>query len=90
MSKFRRDFRNAADNFGGGVAAGDADAYAKRVESALEDVIAEMGRLADNQKGLHYAKGDVAEAWHAGTFNVDAVRRGADGAALAPSTMRRC
>lgn len=84
MSKFRRDFRNAADNFGGGVAAGDADAYAKRVESALEDVIAEMGRLADNEKGLHYAKGDVAEAWHAGTFNVDAVRRGADGSAFAP------
>lgn len=84
MSKFRRDFRNAADNFGGGVAASDADAYAKRVESALEDVIAEMRRLADNQKGLHYAKGDIAEAWHAGTFNVDAVRRGTDSAAFAP------
>jgi hypothetical protein len=84
MSKFQRDFRNAADNFGGGVAAGDADAYAKRVEAALEDVITEMGRLADNKKGLHYAKGDVAEAWHAGTFNVDAVRRGADSAAFAP------
>lgn len=84
MSKFRRDFRNAADNFGGAEAAGDADAYAKRVELALEDVIAQMRSLTDNEKGLHYVKGDVAEAWHAGTFNVDAVRRGVDSSAFAP------
>lgn len=84
MSEFRRDFRNAADAFGGSVAAGDVDAYAKRVESAIEDVIAEMGRLSRSEKGVHYAKGDVAEAWHAGTFNVDATRRGADVSAFAP------
>lgn len=78
MSKFRRDFRNAADNFGGGLAASDVDAYAKRVETAIEDVITDMGRLADNEKGLNFAKGDVAEAWHAGTFKVDAVRQGID------------
>lgn len=84
MSSFRRDFRHIAHNLGSGVAAGEAEAYAKRVEAVFEDVVAEMGRLADNKKGLHYAKGDVAEAWHAGTFNVDAVRRGADSSAFAP------
>jgi hypothetical protein len=84
MSNFQRDFRNASDNLGGGVAAGDVDAYSKRVELELECVVMEMLRLADNEKLLHYAKGDVAEAWHAGTFNVDSVRRGADSSAYAP------
>ncbi len=65
MSEFRRNYRNAVDSFGGSITGRDIDAYAVRVEKAVEDVIAEMGRLADNQKGVHYAKGDVAEAWHA-------------------------
>ena len=84
MNSFRRDYRNAIDNFGGGLAGQQVDAYAGRVEHALEDVVHRMGDLAATQKDIHYAKGDVAEAWHAGTFNVDAVRRGVDASATAP------
>jgi len=84
MSSFRRDYRNAIDNFGGGVTGQQVDAYGTRVEDAIEDVIRQMKNLADNQKDIHYAKGDVAEAWHAGTFNVDAARRGVDTSAVTP------
>ena len=84
MHAFRRDFRNASDNFGGGMAGQQIDAYAERVEHALEDVVRHMDALANTQKDLHYAKGDLAEAWHVGTFDADAVRRGAGARATAP------
>ncbi len=84
MTAFRRDYRNASDNFSGGLAGQQVDAYEERVEQALDDMIRRMGDLAGNQKDIHYAKGDVAETWHAGTFNVDAARRGLDVSATAP------
>ncbi|MCK9521482.1 MAG: hypothetical protein M0R76_00360 [Proteobacteria bacterium] len=84
MTAFRRDYRNAIDNFGGGLAGQQVDAYGERVEQALDDVVRRMGDLAGSQKDIHYAKGDVAEAWHAGTFNVDTARRGLDASATAP------
>ena len=84
MSTFRRDYRNVIDNLAGGVTGQQADAYVARVEDALDDVVRKMGYLARNKKDIHYAKGDVAEAWHAGTFNVDTARRGLDASAHAP------
>lgn len=84
MTAFRRDYRNAIDNFGGGLAGQQLDAYVERIEHALDDVVRRMGNLAGSQKNIHYAKGDVAEPWHVGTFNVDAARRGLDGSATAP------
>jgi hypothetical protein len=84
MNTFRRDYRNAIDNFGGGMAGQQVDAYGERVEFALDDVVRRMGDLAGTQKDIHYAKGDLAEAWHAGNFNVDAARRGLDASATAP------
>ncbi len=84
MASFRRDFRNAADAFGGRIGGHRADAYASRVEHGIEDVVQRMADLANTQKSLHYAKGDVAEPWHAHTFNVDATRRGLDAIARVP------
>jgi len=84
MSTFRQDFRNAADNLGAGIAGQHTEAYVERVARELDEVVRRMDSLASNNKGLHYAKGDVFEAWHEGTFNVDAVRRGVDATASAP------
>lgn len=84
MTEFRRSYRIAIEKFGGGLAGARVDAYVGEVERALDDLVREMDKLADNQKGLHWAKGDVAEAYHAGTYNADAVRRGVDARAHAP------
>ena len=84
MTAFRRDYRTAIDNFGAGLAGQQVDAYGERVEHALDDVVRRMGDLAATQKDIHYAKGDVAEAWHEGTFNVDATRRGIEASSTAP------
>ena len=84
MTAFREDYRNAIDAFVGSQSAGQVDAYAEQIEAALEDVVIRMRTLAVNEKGLHYAKGDVAEAFHEGTFNVDAARRGIEARAWAP------
>jgi len=84
MAGFRRDYRNAIDAFGATYAGSRSEQYVGRVESALDEVVSRMHSLADNQKGLHYAKGDVAEAWHEGTFNVDSVRVGGRSHAVAP------
>lgn len=84
MSEFRRAFRVASDNLAGGLAAAEVDQYVGRVEEEIDILVAQMRQLAVNQKGLHYAKGDVAEAWHAGTFRVDAARRGVDANSFTP------
>jgi hypothetical protein len=84
MTSFRKDFRTAIDNFSGGMAGHQADAYAGRVEKELDEMVKRMGEVARTGKDIHYAKGDVAEIWHAGSINVDAARGGSNVNAYAP------
>lgn len=77
MSSFRRDFRQSAEYFVGAVAGTRVNDYGDRVQGKLDECVRKMEDIVDNAKDLSkWAKGDVAEAWHAGTYNVDVVRRG--------------
>lgn len=84
MTEFQRGFQLAADQFVASAVGDRVGDYSFRVEASLEELIGDMARVAVNQKDLHYAKGDVAELWHAGTLNLDATQRGLDVSAFAP------
>lgn len=84
MKDFQRDFQLISDSFGSNLAGQDAHGYVARVDGAIEQLVKDMVKLSDNQKGLDYAKGDVFEAWHAGTLNLDSVRQHLSAHAIAP------
>lgn len=83
-SGFQRGYRVGVDHFIGEAAGQRVAQYGERVEASVEELIRDMLKVAVNQKDLHYAKGDVAELWHAGTINLDATQRGIDVTAFAP------
>ena len=58
--------------------------YVATVDSAVQEAVVSIIAGTDNAKGLDFAKGDAAEFWHAGTFNIDAARRGHTPGAWAP------
>ncbi len=84
MAEFQRGFQLAADQFVAAAVGEEVNAYCLGVESSLEELIRDMARVAVNQKDLHYAKGDVAELWHADTLNLHAAQRGLNVEAFAP------
>ncbi|MEI5582305.1 MULTISPECIES: hypothetical protein [unclassified Agromyces] len=84
MSDFRRGYQAALDHFFGDTVGQRVAQYGDRVEASVAELIRDMEKVAMNEKGLDYVKGDVAELWHAGTLNLDAVRRGIDVEAFAP------
>jgi hypothetical protein len=82
--EFRRDFQKVAESIGSALAGQGTQDYVTRVEGSIDLLVGGMVKLADNQKSIEYAKGDVFEAWHAGTLNLDSVRQHLNVHALAP------
>ncbi|TXH91457.1 hypothetical protein [Thauera aminoaromatica] len=58
--------------------------YVESVKAAIERFQSEILEVAATDKALAYAQGDVAEVWHAETYNLDAVRQGHAASAVAP------
>lgn len=84
--RFQDAFRRAATDQSATapVAATYSEAYIDRVEAAIDHAEEQIVSISANAKAVSFAKGDAAEAWHAGTANIDAVRRGHTPEALAP------
>lgn len=74
MTVARSEFQLAANTFLADQSATDAAGYVASVEMELDKFADTLLAMALNAKDLHYAKGDLAEGFHAGTFNVDAAR----------------
>ncbi|CAG7614362.1 hypothetical protein PAESOLCIP111_01701 [Paenibacillus solanacearum] len=77
-SDFETSFRLGAEAWAGSQGASYGAQYTNNVEQAIRqatDALRQMGDSTGN-KGLDYAKGDIAEIWHAETFNIDASRLG--------------
>lgn len=77
MNDFKRGFAQGAQAVGGFAGAVEAGKWVDGVESATDQAAADMRAIAAQYQGVdpHYLKGFLAEAWHAGTFNIDAARR---------------
>lgn len=84
MTNFERGYRAVTDQIYAGMVGQEVSEFAARVETSVEELIRDMSKVAQNDKGLHFAKGDVAELWHAGGLNLNAVQRDIDVIAYAP------
>ncbi len=84
MKARERKLSLPVDAWAGEFAGHATEPYFASVSTALDETVVRMRALAGTAKGLHYAKGDLAEAWHVGTFNADAARGGVNARATAP------
>ncbi|MGB9372778.1 MAG: hypothetical protein WCA82_01315 [Jiangellales bacterium] len=66
------------------LAAVASQEYVGQVQSALDAMLEAIEGGTANAKGPLFAKGDAAEFWHAGSYNVDAARLSVDSSAFAP------
>lgn len=89
-----KDFRSVFSEVGGLSAAATGaslgEDYVTQVEEAVERASSMLKEVAERYRSNpeHSLKGFMAEAYHAGTFNIDAARQGIDGvkASLPQST----
>ncbi len=75
MSSFKEGYTYLTNNGGAYVASlGGADVadYMDSVEDEIAKLVADINQFQGNRKSISYLKGDVAEFWHADTYNIDA------------------
>ncbi len=85
QDQFQRNYdRLAGESAAGLGAAAQSVDYVGQVREALAALERDVVNAADTGQDVHYAKGFAAEAWHAQTFNVDAIRQGMAGDAWTP------
>lgn len=83
--RFGDAFRSAATPLASATVAATASSdYLDTVKSQIERCQEAIAKAADTDKALPFVQGDAAEPWHAGTLNIDAVRRGGSPSAEAP------
>jgi hypothetical protein len=86
MSDFKDSFHSVRDSVSSGIGATQGDAYAGRVEAAIdkcqESLQNEAARLENVDPDI--LKGWLAEQWHAETFNVSAAAKGSNLSAQVP------
>ena len=77
MDAFAEGYAFFAENAGaysaaemGGTYVGDVEAEIKKFADLLNE------KFSDNHAGIDQLKGNVAEFWHAGTFNINAAVKG--------------
>lgn len=65
-------------NVVGSVAGIMGDQYIKTVNSEIDDLVKKLNDMQGFKTNILAMKGDVAEFWHAGTFNIDAAVKDSD------------
>lgn len=77
MSVFNTAYQSAMNAMAGAHGTAVSAEYINNVNSAVEDAIKLINNEANRVRnvGVHYAKGNLAEAYHAGTFNASAAAK---------------
>lgn len=70
--ELEKGWKLAADNNGAQMAAFVGEAYISKVSLAIEELEKSINAYEGSKKGIAQLGGDIAEEWHAGTFNVRA------------------
>lgn len=58
--------------------------YTGRIIQERDKLIEALNKFKGNAKSIDYLKGDIAEFWHGGTFNIDAARKSSTAHAEVP------
>lgn len=76
--KFERNLKDVLSAQGGFIGSESGNSYVNDVSSAINRSAEMMSDIVDNNKGLHYLKGDLAEVWHTESANISSVVKGND------------
>ena len=83
---FKKGFETAAGYFGSTIAAIGGQTYVNNVADAINDLQQRIVNRVSINGGIGSQAGFVAEEWHAGTYNIDAVASGRNIRAETPTS----
>ena len=69
---FEQGYEEATKNAGAQYGGQMADQYVSRVNEAIDKLNSELNGFEGYQTGIGQLQGNIAEHWHAGTFNINA------------------
>lgn len=73
MEGFEEGYKYFSENAGAGYAAEQGGEYVKKINDAIDEFIKQINEdLKGVDTPIDKLKGDAAEYWHGGTFNIDA------------------
>ena len=72
MIGFEEGYKFFTQNASGIVGVEVGDSYIRTVNSEINNLVDDLNSLEGFSTASKMLKGDVAEFWHSGTFNIDA------------------
>ena len=78
MSDFERGYDFASRQFANGLAAEQGAEYVGEIDAAVEKLRESLLAEQANNRRTDQLSGNIAEEWHAGTFNIDATVKRSD------------
>ena len=78
MEGFREGYDFFQSHAGNFVGVSEGVRYVDSVETEITKLVKNLNQFSSNKAGVATLKGDVAEFWHAGTFNINAVVKGSN------------
>lgn len=78
MEGFREGYDFFQSHAGNFVGVSEGARYVDSVETEITKLVKNLNQFSSNKAGVATLKGDVAEFWHAGTFNINAAVKGSN------------
>ena len=78
MEGFREGYDFFQSHAGNFVGVSEGVQYVNSVENEIRKLVENLNQFSSNKAGVSTLKGDVAEFWHAGTFNINAAVKGSN------------
>lgn len=78
MNKFNQQYQKYVEAWSGGYGSIEGDTYIKEIEEAIKSSTQAFQTFmsSNDNKGIDYLKGDIAEYWHAETLKIDSIIKG--------------
>ena len=86
MTGFEEGYRYFTDCFPAAVEAISTEQYVQSVQAAIDELMEKLSSVGQKKTPSAQLKGNVAEFWHAGTFNIDAIVHGSSHRATVPQS----
>lgn len=89
MTGFEAGFRAFAENAGVSLSALEGGDYINDVERSIAELATNLNKFSAYGTGIEQLKGNVAEYWHSGTFNIKATVEGSKAQTRVPASAGR-
>ena len=84
MNGFEEGYSFYADSSGANVAAQMGNLWVGEVNAAIDTLRSDLLEFSTSGKTIDTLSGDLAEFWHADTYNIDAILNGSENRAHVP------